>query len=73
MSYEVRTKWMAEHSMPVKVEKEDFHKYLRVQYEGQFNMLSREAEEAVGIEQRKYYTIINFYKQLKELHGDLDE
>jgi hypothetical protein len=63
----------AQASTPVKVTKEDFHAYVRVQLSGAWNMLDSQAEQATGLSRAKYLTCIQFYKELKELHGVPEE
>jgi hypothetical protein len=68
MSEENHTLFMANNSTPVRITKIDFHKYLIAQQEGKYNMLSSAARRETGLSEEKYYTIINYYTQLKKIH-----
>lgn len=46
--------------------KEEFIKYVLVQYVGAYNMLTRDAQNAVGISTEKYNYIIRNYSALYE-------
>ena len=57
----------------IKISRDDFECYLDVQKYGAWNMLSREAETATGLEKDKYHAIISNYDELDRKYNDKRE
>lgn len=55
---------------PLKITKQMFERYRRVQQEGRFNMLSREAQLLTGLDKDEYMHIIKNYGELSELYSE---
>jgi len=73
MAVELRTLLDANQNIPGNVTKSEFHRYVEVQRGGAYNMLDPRAQELTGLSDKKYLTIIKFYKELKEIHGVPEE
>ena len=53
------------------VSKKEFEAYKRVQRGGRWNMFSREAQLATGLDKETYMLVIKNYKELAEKWGGL--
>lgn len=50
-----------------------FDRYLQVQYDGAYNMMSQEAREAADLTRDEHFTIISNYKKLVEKYPKVYE
>ncbi len=50
-----------------------FDRYLQVQYDGAYNMMSQEAREAADLTRDEHFTIISNYKKLVEKYPNVYE
>ena len=56
----------------MKITKEQFHAYQKVQFRGLWNMFDSQAREATGLPREVYVAILTQYDELQKEYGDLD-
>ena len=57
----------------IKISRDDFECYLDVQKYGAWNMFSKEAQTATGLEKDKYLKIMEKYNELNNKYNDKKE
>ena len=54
------------------ITKEQFHKYVRVQKSGEYNMFSPEAMMVTGLNKSQFLEIMDKYETLEAKYGDTE-
>lgn len=55
------------------ITKEQFHRYVRVQKSGEYNMFSPEAMVVAGLSKGQFLEIMDKYNALEEKYGEAEE